>query len=42
MGRHRIAHLTTGTPLAEDTLQYVFSTTKGFTATCAHLVAQRG
>jgi hypothetical protein len=42
MGRHRIAHLTTGTPWAEDTLQYVFSTTKGFTATCAHLVAQRG
>lgn len=37
-----IADLTTGTPWAEDTLQYVFSTTKGFTATCAHLLAQRG
>jgi CubicO group peptidase (beta-lactamase class C family) len=37
-----IADLTTGTPWAEDTLQYVFSTTKGFTATCAHLLVQRG
>jgi len=37
-----IADPTTGTPWAEDTLTYVFSTTKGFTATCAHLVAQRG
>jgi CubicO group peptidase (beta-lactamase class C family) len=27
-----IAVLTTGTPWAEDTLQHVFSTTKGFTA----------
>ena len=38
----RIADLTTGTPWAEDTLQYVFSTTKGFTTTCAHLLVQRG
>jgi CubicO group peptidase (beta-lactamase class C family) len=37
-----IADLATGTPWAEDTLQYVFSTTKGFTATCAHLLVQRG
>ncbi|HZD15525.1 MAG TPA: serine hydrolase domain-containing protein, partial [Pseudonocardiaceae bacterium] len=37
-----IADLTTGTPWAEDTLQYVFSTTKGFTTTCAHLLVQRG
>lgn len=37
-----IADLITGTPWAEDTLQYVFSTTKGFTATCAHLLVQRG
>ncbi|MGH3846338.1 MAG: serine hydrolase domain-containing protein [Pseudonocardiaceae bacterium] len=37
-----IADLTTGTPWVEDTLQYVFSTTKGFTATCAHLLVQRG
>ena len=37
-----IADPTTGTPWTEDTLQYVFSTTKGFTTTCAHLVAQRG
>ena len=29
-------------PWAEDTLQYVFSTTKGFTTTCAHLLVQRG
>ena len=37
-----IADPATGTPWAEDTLTHVFSTTKGFTATCAHLVAQRG
>ena len=37
-----IADLTTGTPWTQDTLQYVFSTTKGFTATCAHLLVQRG
>ena len=29
-------------PWAEDTLQLVFSTTKGATAICAHLLAQRG
>ncbi|HET9254928.1 MAG TPA: serine hydrolase domain-containing protein [Pseudonocardiaceae bacterium] len=32
----------TGAPWAENTLQYVFSTTKGFTAACAHLSGQRG
>ncbi|MGH3844703.1 MAG: serine hydrolase domain-containing protein [Pseudonocardiaceae bacterium] len=37
-----IADLSTGAPWAEGTLAYVFSTTKGFTATCAHLLAQRG
>ncbi|MGB8961732.1 MAG: serine hydrolase domain-containing protein [Pseudonocardiaceae bacterium] len=37
-----IADLSTGTPWAENTLAYVFSTTKGFTATCAHLLAQQG
>jgi CubicO group peptidase (beta-lactamase class C family) len=37
-----IADLTTGSPWAEDTLQYIFSTTKGFTVTCAHLLVQRG
>ncbi|MEO7193942.1 MAG: serine hydrolase domain-containing protein [Pseudonocardiaceae bacterium] len=37
-----IADPTHGAPWVEDTLQYVFSTTKGFTATCAHLLAQRG
>ena len=37
-----IADLTTDTPWAEDTLQCVFSTIKGFTATCAHLLVQRG
>ena len=31
-----------GRPWAEDTLQLVFSTTKGATAACAHLLAQRG
>jgi CubicO group peptidase (beta-lactamase class C family) len=36
------ADITTGAPWKRDTLQYVFSTTKGFTATCAHLLAQRG
>ena len=30
------------TPYAEDTLQLVFSTTKGATAACANLLAQRG
>ncbi|UDY34202.1 serine hydrolase domain-containing protein [Dermatobacter hominis] len=31
-----------GTPYDEDTLQLVFSSTKGVTATCAHLLVQRG
>ena len=31
-----------GTPYDESTLQLVFSTTKGATAVCAHLLAQRG
>jgi CubicO group peptidase (beta-lactamase class C family) len=32
----------TGEPYGEDTLQVVFSSTKGATAACAHLLAQRG
>ena len=32
----------TAEPWARDTLQLVFSTTKGATAICAHLLAQRG
>jgi CubicO group peptidase (beta-lactamase class C family) len=32
----------TGRPYDEDTLQLVFSTTKGVTAVCANLLAQRG
>jgi CubicO group peptidase (beta-lactamase class C family) len=32
----------TGAPYTDDTLQLVFSTTKGATAACAHLLAQRG
>ena len=32
----------TGRPWEQDTLQLVFSTTKGATAACAHLLAQRG
>jgi CubicO group peptidase (beta-lactamase class C family) len=31
-----------GTPYGDDTLQLVFSTTKGVTALCANLLAQRG
>jgi CubicO group peptidase (beta-lactamase class C family) len=31
-----------GTPYTEDSLQLVFSTTKGATAACANLLAQRG
>ncbi|MFZ4434491.1 MAG: serine hydrolase domain-containing protein, partial [Microthrixaceae bacterium] len=31
-----------GRPYDEDTLQMVFSTTKGATAVCAHLLAERG
>lgn len=33
---------TTGEPYGPDTLQMVFSSTKGATALCAHLLAQRG
>jgi CubicO group peptidase (beta-lactamase class C family) len=37
-----IADVQTGAPYTEDTLQLVFSTTKGATAACANLLAQRG
>jgi CubicO group peptidase (beta-lactamase class C family) len=37
-----IADRNTGAPYTEDTLQLVFSTTKGATAACANLLAQRG
>lgn len=37
-----LADKNAGTPWTEDTLQLVFSTTKGATAVCAHLLAQRG
>lgn len=37
-----VADRDTGTPYTEDTLQLVFSTTKGATAACANLLAQRG
>ena len=37
-----IADVDTGAPYTEDTLQLVFSTTKGATAACANLLAQRG
>lgn len=37
-----IADTTTGREWQEDTLQLVFSTTKGATAICAHLLAQTG
>jgi CubicO group peptidase (beta-lactamase class C family) len=37
-----VADEQTGAPWQEDTLQLVFSTTKGATAVCAHLLAQRG
>jgi CubicO group peptidase (beta-lactamase class C family) len=36
------ADVDTGRPWEENTLQAVFSTTKGITAICAHLLAQRG
>jgi CubicO group peptidase (beta-lactamase class C family) len=36
------ADVDAGTPYGEDTLQMVFSTTKGATAVCANLLAQRG
>ncbi len=37
-----IADREAGTPYTEDSLQLVFSTTKGATAACANLLAQRG
>lgn len=37
-----LADAETGRPWQQDTLQLVFSTTKGATAVCAHLLAQRG
>jgi CubicO group peptidase (beta-lactamase class C family) len=37
-----VADVATGAPYREDTLQLVFSTTKGATAICANLLAQRG
>lgn len=37
-----VADSGTGRPYDADTLQLVFSTTKGATAICAHLLAQRG
>jgi CubicO group peptidase (beta-lactamase class C family) len=37
-----VADRATGAPYAEDTLQLVFSTTKGATAICANRLAQRG
>ncbi|PWW63155.1 serine hydrolase domain-containing protein [Actinokineospora spheciospongiae] len=37
-----VADPETGRPWERDTLQVVYSTTKGVTAACAHLLAQRG
>src|SRR5688500_4326414 len=37
-----VADAETGRAWEEDTLQLVFSTTKGATAICAHLLAERG
>ena len=37
-----VADVDAGTPYTEDSLQLVFSTTKGATAACANLLAQRG
>ena len=37
-----VANVKTGTPYTDDSLQLVFSTTKGATAACANLLAQRG
>ena len=37
-----VADRDTGAPYGEDTLQLVFSTTKGATAACANLLVQRG
>src|SRR2546421_2267461 len=36
-----IADIGVGTPWREDTLQLVYSTTKGATAICAHILAER-
>ena len=40
--RGGVADATTGAAYTDDTLQLVFSTTKGATALCANLLAQRG
>src|SRR5205085_11420373 len=37
-----VADQDSGAPWQEDTMQVTFSTTKGATAACAHLLAQRG
>src|SRR5688500_14129086 len=37
-----VADVETGRPYAEDTLQLVFSSTKGATAVCANLLVERG
>ena len=37
-----VADVDTGAPYTDDSLQLVFSTTKGATAACANLLAQRG
>ena len=37
-----VADVATGRPWAEDSIVMVFSSTKGATAICAHLLAQRG
>jgi CubicO group peptidase (beta-lactamase class C family) len=37
-----VADVASGAPYGEDTLQLVFSSTKGATALCANLLAQRG
>ena len=37
-----VADVETGRPWAEDSIVMVFSSTKGATAICAHLLAQRG
>lgn len=37
-----VADSGTGRPWTQDTLQLVYSATKAATATCAHLLAQRG
>ena len=37
-----VADVSTGAPYHDDTLQLVFSSTKGATAICANLLAQRG